>query len=132
MGLLIQILRRTMNKKSRRNVLKGLAVGVPATWAKPVVDSVVLPAHANVSCGVGQECFPRLSGRQSFDWPGGQGPHDVTFYKSTGCGTDPWEITYLVVLAESQEIASNLLKCTATSLPIDTPLTEGCQFWECE
>ncbi len=40
-----------MKKQSRRNILKGLAVGTPAVWAKPVVDSVVLPAHAATSCG---------------------------------------------------------------------------------
>ncbi len=39
-----------MNKKSRRNILKGLAVGIPTSWAKPIVDSVVLPAHAMTSC----------------------------------------------------------------------------------
>jgi hypothetical protein len=35
-----------MNEKSRRNILKGLAVGTPMVWAKPVVESVMLPAHA--------------------------------------------------------------------------------------
>ncbi len=35
-----------MNKKLRRNLLKGLAVGAPAVWAKPIVDSAVLPTYA--------------------------------------------------------------------------------------
>ena len=39
-----------MNKKSRRNVLKGLAVGAPLVWVKPAVNSIVLPAHARSSC----------------------------------------------------------------------------------
>ena len=38
-----------MNKKSRRKALKALAAAAPVVWAKPVVDSVVLPAHAEVS-----------------------------------------------------------------------------------
>ena len=38
-----------MDKKARRNALKALAVGAPAIWAKPVVDSVVIPAHAVTS-----------------------------------------------------------------------------------
>ena len=38
-----------MNKESRRKLLKGLALGVPAVWAKPIVDSVLLPAHAQTS-----------------------------------------------------------------------------------
>ncbi len=42
-----------MNKKSRRNILKGLAVGAPAVWAKPVVDSIVLPAHGATTGGAG-------------------------------------------------------------------------------
>ncbi|MDA9983328.1 hypothetical protein N9H39_11535 [Gammaproteobacteria bacterium] len=40
-----------MTKESRRNVLKGLAVTVPAVWATPVVESIILPAHAGISCG---------------------------------------------------------------------------------
>ena len=43
-----------MNKKSRRNVLKGLSVGgtsiAVTSWHKPVVQSVILPAHAQTSC----------------------------------------------------------------------------------
>ena len=38
-----------MNASSRRNALKALAVGVPAVWAKPVVETVILPAHAILS-----------------------------------------------------------------------------------
>ncbi len=38
-----------MNKKTRRNLIKGLAVAAPVVWVKPVVDSVVLPAHAQTS-----------------------------------------------------------------------------------
>jgi hypothetical protein len=43
------ILGEDMNKNSRRKVLKALAVGAPAVWAKPAVNSVVLPAHAETS-----------------------------------------------------------------------------------
>ena len=39
-----------MNRKNRRKALKALAVGAPIVWAKPVVDSVVLPAHASTTC----------------------------------------------------------------------------------
>ncbi len=38
-----------MSKKSRRNVIKGLAITAPAVWAKPVVKGIVLPAHAAAS-----------------------------------------------------------------------------------
>lgn len=39
-----------MGNNNRRKALKALAVGAPAVWAKPVVDSVVLPAHASTTC----------------------------------------------------------------------------------
>ena len=38
-----------MIEKRRRNALKALAVGTPVVWAKPVVDSVILPAHAQIT-----------------------------------------------------------------------------------
>jgi hypothetical protein len=38
-----------MSKPTRRNLLKGLAVGAPAVWARPVVDSVLLPVHAGTT-----------------------------------------------------------------------------------
>jgi hypothetical protein len=41
-----------MTHKSRRTVLKGLAVTMPAVWATPMVESIILPAHAQGSpCG---------------------------------------------------------------------------------
>ena len=59
-----------MTEKSRRTVLKGLAITMPAVWATPIVESVILPAHAGGSidcsrlptleeCGLleGQECI---------------------------------------------------------------------------
>ena len=48
-----------MNMQPRRNILKGLAVGVPVIWTKPIVDFVLLPAHAQssgFSCGPFQFC----------------------------------------------------------------------------
>ena len=40
-----------MKVDKRRKALKALAIGAPAVWAKPVVDSVLLPAHADASGG---------------------------------------------------------------------------------
>jgi len=38
--------------ETRRKLLKGLAVTLPAAWTRPVVESVVLPAHAQATaCG---------------------------------------------------------------------------------
>ena len=39
-----------MNKNERRKALKVLAVSTPVVWTRPVVDSVVLPVHAQTTC----------------------------------------------------------------------------------
>lgn len=48
-----------MSNKSRRKLLKSIAAGsgvivagksLPESWSRPVVDSVMLPAHAQTSC----------------------------------------------------------------------------------
>ncbi len=41
---------RYISTDKRRKALKALAVAAPAVWAKPAVDSVVLPAHATTTC----------------------------------------------------------------------------------
>ena len=38
----------TNTRKSRRNVLKGIAINLPATCTTPIVESVVLPVHAGI------------------------------------------------------------------------------------
>lgn len=50
-----------MSDQSRRNILKAIGAGgavvagksLPRSWRKPIVDSVVLPVHAQTSCGAG-------------------------------------------------------------------------------
>ncbi len=54
---------KTTVDQSRRKALKKIAVGtavagalaVSSKWSKPVVNSVVLPAHAQATNGRGQE-----------------------------------------------------------------------------
>jgi hypothetical protein len=38
-----------MAEKSRRKLLKGLGISVPAAWAAPVIEAVILPAHATTT-----------------------------------------------------------------------------------
>ena len=38
-----------MSDGNRRNALKTIAITAPVVWAKPAVDSVILPAHAVIS-----------------------------------------------------------------------------------
>ena len=51
-----------MDKKSRRNAIKALAVGAPAVWAKPVVDSLLLPAHGAMTVA----CVQMFDGEYTF------------------------------------------------------------------
>ena len=42
-------IRGNLVKKNRRNLLTGMAITLPTIWAKPVVHTVILPAHAATS-----------------------------------------------------------------------------------
>ena len=38
-----------MAEKSRRKLIKGLGISIPTVWAAPIIDAVILPAHAQTS-----------------------------------------------------------------------------------
>lgn len=128
-----------MTTKSRRRILKGLGLTLPAVWARPVVEAVVLPAHAQtsapgtgtpVTCGVPEGCYIFEGG--SFSWPGGTGPFfDVPFYDNSECfGTSIG--TASVVVAESEAEAATALTCTAPDeIPTDPAPPGGCNFFGC-
>ncbi len=88
--------------KIKREILKGLAVGAPAVWAKPVVDSVVLPAHATTSCS---------------------GCVQIDDEPNAWAGLAPGKISELPVYFNSS--------CSGTN-PDDIFLAcrEGCAFWD--
>lgn len=80
----------TRNKQSRRKMLKSIAAGsgavvagasLPDQWAKPMVDSVLLPAHANASgpasCAVGGSILATYIGQD--DGGSADVPEDVPF-----------------------------------------------------
>ena len=59
-----------MSDSSRRKLLKSIAAGsgaivagksLPESWSKPVVDSVMLPAHAQTSGAIYNIEYSRLS-----------------------------------------------------------------------
>lgn len=55
-----------MSKESRRKALKVMAVVAPTVWVKPVVDSVLLPAHAITSCDESGWLVGDFDGRSAF------------------------------------------------------------------
>lgn len=127
-----------MTTKSRRRVLKGLGLALPAAWARPVVETVVLPAHAQTSsnapatdgCDASEGCYIFEGG--SFSWPGGAGPFfDVPFYENSECfGTSIGAAS--VVVATSEAEAASALTCTAPDeIPTDPAPPEGCSFFGC-
>lgn len=105
--------------KNRRGLLKGLAVG--SVWATPVVSSVVLPVHAATSqCSLpaGNYCltyeFGPALGSSNIDWPGGTGPHTVSYdynglgnQDCTAASTTPYTSDF--VIASSIEDATSAL-----------------------
>lgn len=45
-----------MAEKSRRKLLKGLGISIPTVWAAPIIEAVLLPAHAQTSQIFGLTC----------------------------------------------------------------------------
>jgi hypothetical protein len=101
----------------RRRVLRALVAGAGATvllpekWGKPIVDRIIVPAHAQatVSCVAPAGCYALDGEDFSFFWAGGQGPWVVSFFPGDTCtGPEPsGEQRYVV--ASSQEEAAVLL-----------------------
>ena len=125
-----------MKKKARRNILKGLAISAPVVWSKPVIDSAILPAHAqSTGCCAEKGCKNLADNGGSIDWPGGcDAMVDVAVYGSgsAGCGgSRPRRIR--VALARSEEEAAGLLECErgASPFPQSRGVPEGCLFYEC-
>lgn len=121
-----------MNKKSRRIVLKGFAIGAPAVWAKPIVDSVVLPAHAQTSCAGG--CFQTSNGGSSVLW--NSELSEITFYNgSTSCSGSDTNGPLPVIIGGIPEDAFAALSC-AGGLGVIVNLSSftniPCTIWFCD
>lgn len=89
------------NKHDRRRILRSIVIGggiaatVPKTWVKPVVDSVILPSHAQVSPPPGPSGPTTVNYSEDMaippDFRGATGPfvfnYDVTGITPTSDGT---------------------------------------------
>ena len=124
-----QPMRNEMNT-SKRNLAKVLGVsGVGAlVWKKPIVESVVLPSHAQISCNAPAGCYGIDGG--ALAWPGGFGPETV---RRDGCEATTGPSWTLVVASNSTD-AFNLLGCDEsldTAVVPTTPALVGCSFYRC-
>lgn len=126
-----------MSHKTRRRVLSGLGLAFPAAWIHPVIETVVLPAHAQTSgCAAPEGCYT-FSVVQSFSWPGGMGPFEVPLFGSNdSCEGDPTFTVLVVVAADVAEAAEAFqgFDCpgAAFELPPTTPAPPaGCSFFSC-
>lgn len=130
-----------MTQKSRRTLLKGLAVTLPAAWSRPIVESVVLPAHAQTSepegCSADAACYSYAAGGsgRSFNWPGGGGARTLDIIDGRSCDDSP-VATAAVVLAASQAEAESLVSCDGAGqvllqIATEPPAPDGCNFFVC-
>jgi hypothetical protein len=132
-----------MSNNPRRKLLKSIAVGssvfvtgksLPNSWKRPVVDSVILPAHAQTSvpCSAPPGCFD-FNG-DAFYWPGGgQGPFNVAVYfAAAACGPSGTPDTTLdvVIAANSLEASSLFGGGPVVALVTTPPAPAGCTFFE--
>jgi len=127
---------------SRRRALKALVAGgalgsaslLPERWLKPVVESVVVPAHAQLSpsaCTGG--CFDLtggLSGSLFVDTAAGQ----ASLYLTTGC-SGMVDTSFPIVLASSAAEAAPLLSCPlgdTQTVSASYGITLDCPWWRCD
>ena len=125
--------------KSKRNLVKTLGVASVglASWKKPVVDSISLPAHAQTTgCTLPAGCYEIESDGFSFiTWDGGVGPHSVPFHELPGCNGLAFVTEERFVLAPDLESALELLPECQEPPMIDVVLADlpsGCRLWSCE
>lgn len=105
----------TVHSSSRRRILTALAAGtgaavlLPEKWVKPIVDKVMVPAHAQATtaCSAPARCYG--FGRGYFSWPGGQGPErELPEYSDANCTQRSGVLAPLVVAASEDEAKSLL------------------------
>lgn len=136
-----------MKISKRRDLLKAFALGGGAltigqtgsTWVSPVVESVMLPAHAQTSgvCSLAAGCYS-LEPASYTSWPGGEGPYQNVpgGYTNSNCSGESTGSFSALVIARSVSEAQAAFD--AASIPYSainpTPnqpaeLAEGCTVY---
>lgn len=137
-----------MPTNTRRRLLQGLTVMLPAAWTRPVVESVILPAHAQTSgprCSAAAACYSTfiagLEENRSFNWPGGGGAQTLEIHDGFDCSGEVLRTTQVVFaesLAAAEELAGNcpsgqvMQEVPVSSAAGVPPLPDGCSFYWCE
>lgn len=128
--------RRTLKRLASGGAVAGVVAAAPSRWTRPVVESVVLPVHAQTSatgCIAPEGCYEVGEFGATLYWPGGgPGPFDVEIYDGPGCDGSGFFLP--MVVASSLEEAEALLSCGplgAIALPTEPP-SDGCLFYQCE
>ncbi|MCP4000554.1 MAG: hypothetical protein GY727_06575 [Gammaproteobacteria bacterium] len=152
----------TDKNEVRRKLLKSLAAGsgavvagknLPESWSKPVIDSVMLPVHAETTddnesggpevtttaippCSIPADCYYSIAWGSYFNWAGGGGQRLVHPNSLEVCGGDELPQSWLVVVASSIDEANALMTdCPGNNAsPMNVPLDlEGdCAFYYCD
>ena len=73
-----------MAEKSRRKLIKGLGVSIPTAWAAPIIEAVILPAHATTT-GECDELECDDSGWINGDGNGGSVAEEFLDYTDSRC-----------------------------------------------
>ena len=119
-----------MKDDNRRKTLKALAVGAPVVWVKPVVDSMVLPAHGSTSpCAAAADCYNTPGGEdgiESIEWGGVE---SIAIRSGADCSGNS-EPTTDVILSRASDLPPP--PCVGDWVELASPdLPEGCSFWIC-
>lgn len=128
-----------MNNETRRKTLKTLALAAPAVWSKPVLNTVLLPAHAQTSMcslcltvhvtGSGGEALGRLGwdllnqdGCARVDTEGNEGPPG---FSQTWCNDlEPGTYSlFTSLIAQNGAISSMSIGCCDAEEPFGTTTT---------
>lgn len=122
-----------MDTEKRRKLLGTIAVVPGIVWAKPSIQSVVLPAHAaTTGCTVAATC-ENVDTDQSYQWtPSGDGvTGTITSYGAQNCqGTQI--TTFAGVVASSESEAAALLGgCELPNRLDEAIVGEGCSVYIC-
>lgn len=127
-----------MSRNARRRLLQGLAIALPAAWTRPIVESVILPAHAQTSapgCSAPAGCYvtPEPFGFQSFQWPGGARPFAVDTFSTVTCEGEAESFTMVVGPGPAE--AAELITCgdseTLVQVSTTPSIVPDCGFFTC-